>query len=94
MPFQDVAGGCSLEVWVQPRASKDQVAGLQGDALKVRVAAPPVDGEANDALIRFLAKSLGVPRSGVRIQRGEAGRRKSLFIAGLSAAEARRLLVG
>jgi uncharacterized protein (TIGR00251 family) len=73
----------TLEVWVQPRASRDQVVGLQGDAVKVRVAAPPVDGEANAALLRYLAKALGVPRSRLEIVRGESGRRKTLKVTGL-----------
>lgn len=87
MPVRDVVGGATVEVWVQPRASKDRIAGVHAGALKVQVAAPPVDGEANEALIRYLAKSLGVPRSRVTILRGETGRRKSIFVAGLSAAE-------
>ena len=84
--------GAVLELWVQPRASRDEVAGLQDGAVKVRVAAPPVDGEANEALLRFLAKALGVPRSSLEVVRGQSGRRKAVRVAGLEQAEALRRL--
>jgi hypothetical protein len=76
-----------LTVWVQPRASKSEVAGRHGDAIKIRIAAPPVDGAANDELVRFLAKRLGIPRNAVRVRAGAAARKKSIEIIGLSAAE-------
>jgi hypothetical protein len=80
---------------VQPRASSTAVAGRHGDALKIRLAAPPVDGAANDALIRFLADRLGVARSAVTIAHGQSGRRKTVLVAGLGTAEATaRLEVG
>jgi len=82
----------TLELWVQPRASRDEVAGLQDGALKLRLTAPPVDGEANDALVRFLAKKLGVPRSNLVIVRGQTGRRKAVRITGLTAEEVWRRL--
>lgn len=82
----------SLEVWVQPRASKNEVVGLQGGAIKIRVAAPPVDGEANAALVRYLAKALGVPRSAVVVARGQTGRRKLVHVEGLDQAETLRRL--
>lgn len=81
-----------LEVWVQPRASRDGVAGLQGGALKVRLTAPPVDGEANEALVRFLAGRLGVARSAVTLVRGQTSRRKTLRIEGLTLEEVRERL--
>ena len=65
-----------LTVRVQPRASRSEIAGVHGDALKVRLAAPPVDGEANVELVRFLARQVGIPRSRVRIVTGETSRRK------------------
>ena len=82
----------TLEVWVQPRASRDQVVGRQGGAVKIRVAAPPVDGEANQALLRYLAKTLGVPRNRIEIVRGETGRRKTLRITGLADREVQERL--
>ena len=73
----------SLLVHVQPRASRTEVVGRHGDAIKIRVAAPPVDGAANTELVRFLAERLGVPRAQVRLAAGAAGRRKRFEIDGL-----------
>jgi len=86
------SGGVRIAIQVQPRASRTELAGLHGEALKVRLAAPPVDGAANDALIRFLAETLGVPRAAVTITSGQGGRRKSVAVTGLSVAEVARLL--
>lgn len=76
-----------LAVAARPRAREDAVEGVQGDALRVRVAAPPVDGAANEALERFLAGVMGVGRSRVRVLRGAASRHKRLRIIGLTPAE-------
>lgn len=73
-------------MYVQPRASRTEVIGLHGDAIKMRVAAPPVEGEANLEVRRFLAKLLGVPVSSVTIVQGEAGRRKTVEVEGVDAA--------
>jgi len=70
----------SLRVHIQPRASADQIVGIQGDRLKIRITAPPVDGKANAHLIAFIAKVFGVPKSSVTIARGETGRTKTLSI--------------
>ncbi len=82
----------TLTVHVVPRARATGVAGRHGDALKIRLAAPPVDGAANDELVRFLAERLGVARSAVTITAGHAGRRKTVTIAGLETAAATRAL--
>jgi uncharacterized protein len=79
-------------VRVQPRASRTELAGRHGDALKVRISAPPVDGAANDALVRFLADRLGVPRSSVRLEAGATGRTKILAVAGIGVEAATRRL--
>lgn len=60
------------------------MAGRHGDALKLRVAAPPVDGAANEAVVRFLAERLGVPRSAVRVEAGATGRSKVIAVAGIT----------
>lgn len=73
---------------VQPRASRNELAGRHGDALKVRLAAPPVDGAANEALVRFLAERLDVPRSAVRLQAGATARTKVLAVTGIGVAAA------
>jgi len=71
-------------VRVVPRASLTEVVGRHSDAVRIRVAAPPVDGAANDALVRFLAKRLDVPRAAVRIIRGDTSPRKTVTIEGLT----------
>ncbi len=81
-----------LTVHVQPRASRTEAAGEHGDALKVRLAAPPVEGEANRELVRWLAKQVGVPPSRVRIVTGESARRKVVEIEGAAAADVRAAL--
>jgi uncharacterized protein (TIGR00251 family) len=85
---RDEAGGAVLEVLVQPRASRTRAAGEHGGRIKVQLAAPPVDGEANAALVEFLAEALRVRRAEVRIVRGETGRRKTVRVAGVTAAGA------
>jgi uncharacterized protein (TIGR00251 family) len=77
---------------VQPRASRTEIAGRHGDAIRIRVAAPPVDGAANEAIVRFLADRLVVPRAAVQLERGAGGRSKVVSVAGLDADTAARLL--
>jgi uncharacterized protein (TIGR00251 family) len=79
-------------VRVVPRSKTTEVAGRHGDAIRIRLAAPPVDGAANDELIRFLAKRLDVSRSAVRIVRGITGRRKTVSVDGLTSDDLRRRL--
>jgi uncharacterized protein (TIGR00251 family) len=73
-----------LVIHVQPRARRTEVAGRHGDALKVRLAAPPVDGAANAELVRFLAEALGVPRRAVRVVAGQTARRKVVEVEGVA----------
>ncbi|MDO8667305.1 MAG: DUF167 domain-containing protein [Gemmatimonadales bacterium] len=82
-----------VTVQVQPRAKRTEVAGRHGDAIKVRVASPPVDGAANAELCRFVAERLGVPRAAVAVVRGQAARRKTVSVEGLTTADAIRLLL-
>jgi uncharacterized protein (TIGR00251 family) len=84
--------GLRLRIQVQPRASKSEVVGLYGDALKIRLAAPPVDGAANDELIAFLAKRLGVPKSRISLVAGTTSRAKTVAVEGIPAETAARLL--
>lgn len=79
-------GGTRFRVRVQPRASQTALAGAFDGALRVRVAAPPVDGEANDVLTRFLAKRLDCSRAAVRIVAGFTGRMKVVEVGGLDPA--------
>ena len=77
---------------MQPRASRSELAGLHGDAVKLRLAAPPVDGAATDALVRYLAVLFDVPRTSIAVRSGHAGRRTLLQIDGLTVAAAERRL--
>lgn len=78
---------------VVPRARVTEVAGRHGDAVKIRLAAPPVDGAANDELVRFLAERLGVARSAVAITAGRTARRKTVRIEGLETSKVLKTLV-
>lgn len=82
---RDSESGAVLTVYVQPKASRTESAGVHGDALKIRVAALPVGGAANDELVRFVAVRCAIPRTAVRIQSGAEGRRKRLCLKGISA---------
>lgn len=82
----DVKGGARFSVRVQPRSSRNEVAGLHGGALRIRLSAPPVDGAANAALVDFLAEWLGVGRRDVALVAGLASRTKVVEVRGLSAA--------
>lgn len=85
-------GAVTIAVRVQPRASRDAIAGTHDGALKVALTAPPVDGEANAALIAFLAKFLGVPKRDVEITQGSTGRQKVVAVRGLTLAAVRERL--
>jgi uncharacterized protein (TIGR00251 family) len=85
-------GRLTLTLHIQPGAKKTEVAGEHGDALKIRLAAPPVDGKANAALLAFIAERLGVSRSAVTLKSGQTSRRKVLLVAGAPADTVRRLL--
>ena len=82
-----------LAIRVQPRAKRSEVAGERGGAVVIRVSAPPVDSKANEAVCRLIAGRVGVPKSAVRIVRGESSRDKVVRIDGLSADEARTALL-
>ncbi|MHB1328803.1 MAG: DUF167 domain-containing protein [Gemmatimonadales bacterium] len=92
MPVHPAPGGVRIDLHVQPRASRTEVAGLHGDALKLRIASPPVDGAANDEIVRFLAEQLGVARRAVTITAGASGRRKAVTVEGITVDAARRAL--
>jgi uncharacterized protein (TIGR00251 family) len=83
---------CTLAIKAIPGAPKNQVCGWLGEALKVKIQAPPIEGRANEALIEFLAEALEVPRRTVTLVRGDTSRHKTVRIDGLDLAEARRRL--
>ncbi len=77
----------AVPFYVQPRASKTEVVGRHGDAIKIRVKAPPVDGAANQELIQFLARRFKVPRKAVELVSGSSSRHKQIAIEGVTATE-------
>jgi uncharacterized protein (TIGR00251 family) len=83
------SAGVSFVVKVHPRAKKDAITGQVGDAFKLAITAPPVDGKANEACIEFFAKLLNVPRSSVTIAAGQTSRKKVIRVAGLNAQQVR-----
>ena len=87
--IHDISSGATFAVRIHPRAKKDAITGEIGDALKVSLTAPPVEGRANEACIEFFAKLLRVPRSSVTIASGQTSRNKVIRIAALSADELR-----
>jgi uncharacterized protein (TIGR00251 family) len=78
--FKDHPEGVILAVTVQPRASRNQIAGVHGNALKIKLTAPPVDNAANKMCVQYLAKCLGLPKSAVEIVSGHTSRSKKLLI--------------
>jgi uncharacterized protein len=93
LEVQEREGAATLLVRVQPRSSKDEVAGEMGRALKVRLRVPAVEGRANEALVEFLAQLLKTPRTAVRILSGERSRTKRIEIRGVTRQQIVALLV-
>jgi len=90
IPIRKFADGATFAVKVHPRAKTDAITGEFGDALKLSLTSPPVEGRANEACIEFFAKLLKVPRSSVTIASGQSSRQKVIRVTGLSAEEVRR----
>lgn len=84
--LQSGGQGVLLTLHIQPGAKKTEIVGPHGDALKLRLAAPPVDGKANEALIDFLARTLGIPKSRLTLVAGQTSRSKRVAINGCDAA--------
>ncbi|HKD84775.1 MAG TPA: DUF167 domain-containing protein [Terriglobales bacterium] len=91
--IRDTPAGATFQIRVQPRARKNAIVGKLGDALKLALTAPPVEGRANEACIVFLAELLNVARSSVTIASGESSRNKVIRVAGLSAEQVRERLL-
>ncbi len=87
-------GGSAFAVRVVPRASKDEIVGLHDNALKIKVTAPPVEGAANEAVIKLLAEKLDIPKSKLEIAAGATSRQKVVCVLGLLPEEVERRLLG
>jgi uncharacterized protein (TIGR00251 family) len=92
IPVQESSKGVSFAVKVQPRAKKNAITGNVGDALKLALTAPPVEGKANQAVIEFFADFFEIPRSSVSIASGETSRNKLIRVSGISAQRVRERL--
>ncbi len=94
MPFltQLADGAVLVRLHVQPKASKTRIAGLFDGCLKLAVLAPPVDGRANEEVVKFLAGLLAIPGRDITLKSGEKGRRKQFLVKGLPVEEVRRRL--
>jgi uncharacterized protein (TIGR00251 family) len=93
MKLVETGGGVRFEVWAKPRAKRSRIVGARGDAVEVSLAAPPVDGAANEELVRLLADVFGVPKRSVVIVRGDTAQRKVFEVSGIGAEEARTRLL-
>ena len=87
-----VSGGVQFPVRIQPRASSSGVVGVHGDALKVRVTAPPVDGSANEMLVKVLAATFGVPAKAITILSGATSRTKLVRVEGVTLDDVKRVI--
>jgi uncharacterized protein len=90
--LRDSADGVILQVLVQPRATRNEVVGVQGEELKIRLTSPPVEGAANRLCCDYLAGLCGVPRSQVTLLTGQRSRHKRLLLQGLDVAAVRQVL--
>ena len=92
IPIKHHTGGVTFTVKIHPRAKRDGISGVVGDALKIDLTAPPVEGRANEAVTRFFAEFLKVPRSSVTIASGKTNRLKVIHITGITAEDLRQRL--
>jgi uncharacterized protein len=92
IPITEKDGAAIFKIKVHPRARKNAITGELGDALKMALAAPPIEGRANQACIEFFAKLLKVPRASITIASGQSGRLKTIRVAGMSAEYLRQVL--
>jgi uncharacterized protein (TIGR00251 family) len=90
--YREEPDGVTLFVKAQPRANANEVVGVHGPELRVKVTAPPVDSAANEALVRFLAEELGLPCNQVQLVRGASARHKAIKVVGLKAEEVKQRL--
>jgi len=92
LAIQEKDGSLTFLIRVVPRAKRNEIVGVEGGVLKVRITAPPVRGKANEALVEFLAQALGVRKRQMEIVRGQRARSKTIRVRGLSEKEARKRL--
>ena len=91
-PIEDCPEGCRIFFYARPRASRTKIAGLHGGRVKIQISAPPVDGAANEEVIAFLSKKLGLRKSDIELAAGDSGKRKTIIAHGINAAQAKEML--
>lgn len=92
LDIQEDDGGVTVKVHLQPRAHRERVVGVHGDALKIQVTAAPIEGQANDACVAFFARALGIPKSKVAVVGGLGSRDKRVRVQGVSRADIEALV--
>ncbi|QLY25872.1 DUF167 family protein [Bdellovibrio sp. KM01] len=90
--IEEIKGGVRLHLFIQPKSSKNQIVGPHNGMLKIKISAPPVDGEANTELIEYLAKFFKVPKRNVTLIKGDTGRQKTVDVEGISLSDAKALV--
>jgi len=91
--YQERPDGVILHLLVQPRASKNEIVGIQGDELKIRLTSPPVEGAANRLCCEFLARLFRLPKGAVTLEAGESSRHKRILLFGVTLEEAQQVLL-
>ncbi|UYL10170.1 DUF167 family protein [Bdellovibrio sp. SKB1291214] len=90
--IEEIKGGVRLHLFIQPKSSKNQIVGPHNGMLKIKIAAPPVDGEANSELIEYLSKFFKVPKRNIALVKGDTGRQKTVDIEGITLNDAHKLV--
>lgn len=91
--IESIKGGVRLHLFIQPKASKNEVIGDHNGELKIKLTAPPVDGKANSELIAFLSDILNIPKRQIHLTKGETGRHKTVEVEGLDVEGAKKILL-
>jgi uncharacterized protein (TIGR00251 family) len=90
--IEEISGGVRLHLFIQPKASKNEVIGPHNGEIKIKITSPPVDGEANSGLIAYLAKLFGIPKRDITLAKGETNRHKVVDLIGITKVKAQELL--
>jgi uncharacterized protein (TIGR00251 family) len=90
--IEEIKGGVRLHLFIQPKASKNEVIGPHNDEIKIKITAPPIDGRANEELIEFLADLFHIAKRNVSVVKGDTGRHKTVDLFGVDMAHAQKIL--
>ena len=90
--IEEIQGGVRLHLFIQPKASKNEVVGPHNGEIKIKITSPPVDGEANSGLIEYLSKLFKIPKRDITLAKGETNRHKVVDLSGITLEQARQLL--